>query len=126
MSKEFYPKRGDIYLVNFSKNAVGSEQKGYRPALIIQNNIGNKHSPTVIIAAFTTQFLHTHIPTNVVCRKSETGLDRDSAINLSQLRTISKERLKKKVGSLNEKLIKKVNIALVVSLGLIHLPAADQ
>jgi len=122
MSDGDYPKRGEIYLVDFSKDAKGSEQKGYRPALVIQNDVGNKYGSTVIVAALTTQLTYHHIPTNVILTKKESGLSKDSLINLSQIRTITKKRLTKKIGALDSELIKRVNKAITISLGLIDLP----
>lgn len=122
MSTQNYPKRGEIYLVDFSKGAKGSEQRGYRPALVIQNNIGNRYGSSMIVAALTTKFTHRHIPTNVICTRQQCGLGKDSIINLSQIRTIAKVRLKKKIGKLDSATIKHVNSAIVISIGLIDLP----
>lgn len=122
MNESSYPKRGEIYLIDFSKGGKSSEQKGYRPALVIQNNIGNKYSSTIIVAALSTKFTHQYIPTNVLCKKQESGLEKDSVINLSQIRTISKKRLKKRIGKVADEIIKKINKALAISIGLIDLP----
>ncbi|HBK69848.1 MAG TPA: PemK family transcriptional regulator [Firmicutes bacterium] len=108
-------KRGEIYMVDFNP-ARGSEQAGLRPGLVIQNDIGNRFSPTTIIASITTA--DRTYPFTVHLKAKEGGLSRDSIVNLSQILTVDKERLKNKLGSLSAKRMKEVDQALLVSLGL--------
>ena len=110
-------KRGDVFLANLEP-VVESEQGGVRPVLIIQNNISNKHSPVVIIAAITSKIFEKEFPTNVFISKKDSGLDRDSTILFNQIRTIDKSRLIKKVSSLDSELLYKIDYSLKVSLGL--------
>ncbi len=110
-------KRGDIYYADLSP-VVGSEQGGVRPVLIIQNDVGNKYSPTVIAAAITSQINKAKMPTHIELMASEYGLHKDSVVLLEQIRTIDKKRLREKIGHLDEKLMKLVNRALFVSFGL--------
>lgn len=110
-------KRGDIILVNLDP-VIGSEQGKIRPALIIQNDISNEYSPTVIIAPITTKIYSKEYPTNVLILKEDSGLDKDSTILLNQIRTIDKSRILRKVGKLNSILMEKVNLAVKASLGL--------
>uniref|UniRef100_A0A7C5Z4H2 Type II toxin-antitoxin system PemK/MazF family toxin n=1 Tax=Caldicellulosiruptor owensensis TaxID=55205 RepID=A0A7C5Z4H2_9FIRM len=112
-------KRGDIFYADLAPH-VGSEQGGIRPVLVIQNDIGNKYSPTVIVAAITSQIGKAKFPTHVEIRAGEFGLSRDSVILLEQIRTIDKVRLKNKVGKLSEEVMEKVNQAILISLGLIE------
>jgi mRNA interferase MazF len=98
---------------------VGSEQGGLRPVLVIQNDIGNRFSPTVIIAAITSQIQKAKLPTHVEVVASSHGFDRDSVILLEQIRTIDKQRLKDKITHLDDEMMKRVDDALQVSLGLI-------
>lgn len=113
-------RRGDIYFADLSP-VVGSEQGGTRPVLILQNDIGNQYSPTTIVAAITSQIAKAKLPTHVEMRVNDGGLDRDSVILLEQIRTIDKSRLMEKVATLNEDMMKKVNQAAEISLGLIDL-----
>ncbi|VBB05816.1 plasmid maintenance toxin/cell growth inhibitor [Lucifera butyrica] len=113
-------KRGDIYYANLSP-VVGSEQGGHRPVLIIQNDVGNKYSPTVIVAAITSQISKAKLPTHVEVTAKQFNLDKDSVILLEQLRTIDKRRLKEKVTHLNEEVMERVDEAIRISLGLIQL-----
>ena len=113
-------KRGDIFYADLSP-VVGSEQGGVRPVLIVQNDIGNKYSPTVIIAAVTSQINKAKLPTHIEIMADDFGLSKDSVILLEQIRTIDKKRLKEKLGKLSDDLMVKVNEALMVSLGLIEL-----
>lgn len=113
-------KRGDIFYADLSP-VVGSEQGGVRPVLVIQNDVGNKFSPTVIIAAITSQINKAKLPTHVEILADEYGLSRDSVILLEQIRTIDKKRLRERIGRLDEDLTEKVNAALTVSVGLIDL-----
>lgn len=110
-------KRGDIYYADLSP-VIGSEQGGIRPVLIIQNDVGNKYSPTVIAAAITSQINKAKMPTHIELSASEYGLYKDSVILLEQIRTIDKKRLREKVAHLDKKLMKDVNDALAVSFGL--------
>lgn len=110
-------KRGEIYYADLSP-VVGSEQGGIRPILIVQNDIGNKYSPTVIVAAITSQINKAKLPTHIEVKSGDFGLQKDSVILLEQLRTLDKKRLKEKVGEIEDlSMIKKVNDALLVSLG---------
>lgn len=113
-------KRGDIYYANLSP-VVGSEQGGHRPVLVIQNDVGNKYSPTVIIAAITSQISKAKLPTHVEVSSKLFNLEKDSVVLLEQVRTIDKRRLKEKVTHLNEDIMGKVDEAVRISLGLIHL-----
>ncbi len=110
-------KRGDIYYADLSP-VIGSEQGGVRPVLIVQNDIGNKYSPTVIVAAITSQINKAKMPTHIEIDAKEYGLTKDSVILLEQIRTIDKKRLKEKIGKADQLLIKKVNEALLISFGL--------
>lgn len=111
-------KRGDVFFADLSP-VVGSEQGGVRPVLIIQNDIGNRFSPTVIVAAITAQIQKAKLPTHVEIEAKTHGFDRNSVILLEQIRTIDKQRLTDKITSLDEELMQKVNEALQISLGLI-------
>ena len=110
-------KRGDIYYADLSP-VIGSEQGGIRPVLIIQNDVGNKYSPTVIAAAITSQINKAKMPTHIELSASEYGLYKDSVILLEQIRTIDKKRLREKVAHLDKKLMKSVDDALSVSFGI--------
>jgi mRNA interferase MazF len=112
-------KRGDIFYADLSP-VIGSEQGGIRPVLIVQNDIGNKYSPTVIAAAVTSQINKAKLPTHVEITGSEYGIPKDSVILLEQIRTIDKKRLKERVGHLSDELMKKVDEALQISFGLIE------
>ena len=109
--------RGDIYYADL-RPVVGSEQGGIRPVLIVQNDIGNRHSPTVICAAITSQMHKAKLPTHVALDSDKYDLAKDSVVLLEQLRTIDKKRLKEKIGRIDDKLIEKVNTALMISFGL--------
>lgn len=110
-------KRGDIFMANLDPG-IGSEQKGKRPVLIIQNNLGNKHAPTIIVAPITSSMSKTIIPTHVLLRSEITGLDRDSIVLLEQIRAIDKSRLIEKMGELSKVEIMDVEIAMMISLDL--------
>ncbi len=110
-------KRGEIYFADLSP-VVGSEQGGTRPVLIIQNNVGNKYSPTVIAAAITSQLNKARLPTHIELSGQTFGLTRDSVILLEQVRTIDKTRLKEKMGRLDDGVMDKVDEALAVSFGI--------
>lgn len=111
-------KRGDIFYADLSP-VVGSEQGGTRPVLIVQNDTGNRHSPTVIAAAITSQTGKARLPTHINIAGGSVGLSRDSVILLEQIRTIDKQRLKEKVCRLDETVLKRVDRALRVSLELV-------
>ena len=110
-------KRGDIFYADLSP-VVGSEQGGIRPVLIIQNDIGNKFSPTVIAAAITSQINKAKLPTHIEISAEKYGLQKDSVILLEQIRTLDKRRLKDKMGRLSNEAMKCVNDALFISFGL--------
>lgn len=111
-------KRGDVYFADLSP-VVGSEQGGVRPVLIIQNDIGNRFSPTVVVAAITAQIQKAKLPTHVEIDAQRYGFERDSVILLEQIRTIDKQRLTDKITHLNEEMMKCVEDALGISLGMI-------
>ncbi|NLN06831.1 MAG: type II toxin-antitoxin system PemK/MazF family toxin [Firmicutes bacterium] len=111
-------KRGHIYFADLSP-VVGSEQGGVRPVLVIQNDVGNKYSPTVIIAAITSQIEKAKLPTHVEVDAKEYSLEKDSIILLEQIRTIDKQRLQDKVTELDERAMQRVNQAIKIPLGLI-------
>lgn len=111
-------KRGDMFYADLSP-VVGSEQGGIRPVLIIQNDMGNKYSPTVIAAAITSQMNKTKLPTHIEIDSEQCGLKNDSVVLAEQIRTIDKSRLKEKIGHIeDEQIINKINSALGVSFGL--------
>ncbi|CAM4141091.1 type II toxin-antitoxin system PemK/MazF family toxin [Bacillus cereus] len=111
-------KRGDVYFADLSP-VVGSEQGGVRPVLVIQNDIGNRFSPTVIVAAITAQIQKAKLPTHVEIDAKKYGFERDSVILLEQIRTIDKQRLTDKITHLDEVMMSRVDVALQISLGLI-------
>ena len=110
-------KRGDIYYADLSP-VVGSEQGGLRPVLIIQNDVGNRYSPTVIAAAITSRMGKTRLPTHIDIYADKVGLAKDSVVLLEQIRTLDKRRLKEKMGHLDESMMHAVNTAIAVSFGL--------
>lgn len=110
-------KRGDIYYADLSP-VIGSEQGGVRPVLIVQNDIGNKYSPTVIAAAITSQINKAKLPTHIELDAQNFGLPKDSVILMEQIRTIDKKRLKEKIGHLDDGRMERVNEALEISFGL--------
>ena len=110
-------KRGDIYYADLSP-VVGSEQGGVRPVLIVQNDTGNRHSPTVIAAAITSQTGKAKLPTHIELSGHSVGLNRDSVILLEQIRTLDKSRLRERMGRLDESTMNAVDNALAVSFGL--------
>lgn len=110
-------KRGDIYYADLSP-VVGSEQGGMRPVLIIQNDVGNRYSPTVIAAAITSRMGKTRLPTHIDIYADRAGLSKDSVVLLEQIRTLDKRRLKEKMGHLDDKMMTEVNNAISVSFGL--------
>ena len=110
-------KRGDIYYADLSP-VIGSEQGGIRPVLVVQNDVGNKFSPTVIAAAITSQRYKTNLPTHIRVNADGCGLAKDSIVLLEQVRTLDKKRLKEKMGTLDGDDMGRVNRALSVSLGI--------
>ena len=110
-------KRGEIYYADLSP-VVGSEQGGVRPVLIVQNDVGNRYSPTVIAAAITSQKEKSKLPTHIEINSQVCGLSKDSVVLLEQIRTIDKRRLKEKMGRLDDGSMGKVNHALSISFGL--------
>lgn len=111
--------RGEIYLVNFDPT-IGSEIKKTRPALIIQNDIANKHSPITIVAAITSQYDEKLYPTEVLIPETEGGMKKQSVVLLNQIRSIDKTRLVKKIGKVSNRSLLRVNTALKISLGLVE------
>mgnify|MGYP006364991823 CR=1 FL=1 len=109
-------KRGEVYYADLSP-VVGSEQGGFRPVLILQNDIGNKYSPTVIVSAITSQLNKAKMPTHIELSATEYNLPKDSVALLEQIRTLDKQRLKEKVTTLSPSKMKEVNRALLISLG---------
>lgn len=115
--------RGDIYYADLSP-VVGSEQGGVRPVLIVQNDVGNKHAPTVIVAAITSQISKSKLPTHIDLPANMYGLSKDSVVLMEQVRTLDKRRLKEKTGKIDNRLMKKVDFALAVSFGMTQKTAA--
>ncbi len=109
-------KRGELYYADLSP-VVGSEQGGIRPVLVVQNDVGNKYSPTVIAAAVTSKINKAKLPTHIELPSESYGLARDSVILLEQIRTLDKRRLKERIGELNELTMSKVDKAILISLG---------
>lgn len=109
-------KRGELYYADLSP-VIGSEQGGVRPVLIVQNNVGNKYSPTIIAAAITSQLDKAKLPTHIALPAGTYGLPKDSVVLLEQIRTLDKKRLKEKIGELPINMMSRVNEALLVSLG---------
>ena len=109
-------KRGELYYADLSP-VVGSEQGGVRPILIVQNDTGNKYSPTVIAAAVTSKMTKAKLPTHIELSEGEFGLAKESVILLEQIRTLDKKRLKERIGELSPLKMKRVNTALLISLG---------
>jgi mRNA interferase MazF len=118
-------KRGDLYFADLSP-VVGSEQGGMRPVLIIQNNVGNHYSPTVIVAAITSRITKPKMPTHVGMIGGRDGLERDSVILLEQVRTIDKQRLRDRIATLPQNKMREVDNALSISLALKPLPTKQQ
>ena len=117
-------RRGDIYYADLSP-VVGSEQGGLRPVLIIQNDVGNKYSPTVIAAAITSRMSKTRLPTHIDIYAERAGLARDSVILLEQIRTLDKRRLRERMGHLDGEMMDRVNNAIAVSFGIVLPPAGS-
>ena len=110
-------RRGDIYYADLSP-VIGSEQGGLRPVLIVQNDVGNRYSPTVIAAAITSKVGKTKLPTHIDIFANKVGLAKDSVILLEQVRTLDKKRLKERMGHLDDNIMQKVNDAISISFGL--------
>ena len=115
-------RRGDIFFADLSP-VVGSEQGGVRPVLIIQNDAGNRHSPTVIAAAITSRLGKANLPTHITVSAKNCGLTRDSIVLLEQIRTLDKTRLRERMGRLDEPAMAKIDGAIAVSFGLASKPA---
>ncbi len=111
-------KRGELYYADLSP-VIGSEQGGVRPVLVVQNDVGNKHSPTVIAAAVTSKLTKAKLPTHIELSAVSYGLLRDSVVLLEQIRTLDKRRLKTRIGELDKSVMEKVNVALAISLGVL-------
>ena len=109
-------KRGEIYFADLSP-VQGSEQGGVRPVIIIQNDIGNRYSPTVIAGAITSKLTKAKLPTHIELRSGEGGISKDSVVLLEQLRTLDKRRLKARIGKVSDEQMEKINRALLISLG---------
>ena len=117
-------RRGELYYADLSP-VVGSEQGGVRPVLVVQNDVGNKYSPTVIAAAVTSKINKAKLPTHIELSAAEYGLSKDSVVLLEQIRTLDKRRLKEKIGALPTATMKRVNDALLISLGFAANNAAE-
>ena len=116
-TKEGYMiKRGELYYADLSP-VIGSEQGGVRPVLVVQNDIGNKYSPTIIAAAVTSKLTKAKLPTHIELSAIEYGLNKDSVVLLEQIRTIDKRRLKERIGELPITTMQRVDDALLISLG---------
>lgn len=110
-------KKGDLYFADLSP-VMGSEQGGVRPVLVVQNDVGNKYSPTIIVAAITSRRNKADLPTHVEIEADNNGLSKNSVVLMEQLRTIDKKRLKERIGTLDKTRLPEVNEALSVSLGI--------
>ncbi len=117
MEKDF--KRGEIYFADLSP-VVGSEQGGVRPVLIIQNNVGNKYSPTVIVSAITSQLAKAKLPTHIELPSEKYHLPKDSVVLLEQIRTLDKRRLKDKISAIDTFKMKEIDKAILISLGFVN------
>ncbi len=111
-------RRGDIFYADLSP-VIGSEQGGVRPVLVLQNDIGNKYSPTTIVSAITSQINKAKLPTHVEINATEYGLNKDSVVLLEQVRTIDKRRFREKIGHFSDEMMEKVDEAIKISFGLI-------
>ena len=116
--------RGDIYYADLSP-VVGSEQGGVRPVLVVQNDIGNKFSPTVIIAAITSQLTKAKLPTHIELKKEKYNLVKDSVVLLEQIRTLDKRRLQEKVCSIDDLTMSQIDVAIMISLGIVQSSPQD-
>ncbi len=112
-------KRGELYYADLSP-VVGSEQGGVRPVLVVQNDVGNRYSPTVIAAAITSQINKAKLPTHIELSAVDYGLSKDSVVLLEQIRTLDKKRLKERIGELPTSTMERVNTALLISLGFLE------
>ena len=112
-----FPKRGEVYLVSLDPT-VGAEIRKTRPALVLQNNVANRHSPVTIVAAITSRFEEPLYPTEVLLPAGEGGLEVDSVVLLNQVRTVDRLRLIERLGMLKPETLKRVNQALRISMGL--------
>ena len=110
-------KRGEVYVADLS-GSIGSEQTGTRPVVIVQNDIGNQHSPTVIVACITTKAKKTGMPTHIIVRMSEGSLSRRSMIMAEQLRTIDRKRLRDRIGTVDDLTQQQIDKAISISLAL--------
>ncbi|MBR2969762.1 MAG: type II toxin-antitoxin system PemK/MazF family toxin [Clostridia bacterium] len=110
--------RGEIYYADLSP-VVGSEQGGIRPVLVIQNNIGNKYSPTIIIAAITSQLSKAKLPTHIELNKDKYNLGKDSVVLLEQIRTLDKRRLRDRISKVDDSTMQSIDVALMISLGVV-------
>ena len=115
-----FPKRGDIYLVGFDPT-VGAEIQKTRPALVIQNDIGNRYSPITVVAAITSQFALPPFPTEVVMEPEDSGLNQRSAVVLNQIRSVDRQRLIKRIGRASLGVMSRVDRAIQISLGLVEI-----
>lgn len=111
--------RGEIYYADLSP-VVGSEQGGLRPVLIVQNDVGNKYSPTVIVAAITSQLTKAKLPTHIELSKDKYNLQKNSVVLLEQIRTLDKRRLQEKICNLDCATMNKIDVALMISLGVVE------
>ena len=118
-------RRGDIYYADLSP-VIGSEQGGMRPVLVVQNDVGTKYSPTVIVSAITSRTSKSKLPTHIDVYADKYGLAKDSVILLEQIRTIDKTRLKEKMGHLDDNVMTRVNDAITVSFGLEGEPQSNE
>ena len=114
-----YPRRSEVYVVSFDPS-IGAEIKKTRPALVVQNDVANRHSPVTIVAAVTSQFEEPLYPTEVLIRSPEGGLGVDSVVLLNQIRSIDKRRLVKRLGAVKEETMLKVERAILISFGLVR------
>lgn len=114
------PKRGDIYLVNFDPT-LGAEIRKTRPALVLQNDVANRHSPITIVAAVTSRFDDHLYPTEILVSSPEAGLSADSVVLLNQIRSIDRQRLVRRLGRVNPETMTRVDLALRLSLGLVEI-----
>jgi mRNA interferase MazF len=115
-----YPRRGEVYLVNFDP-VIGAEIRKTRPALILQNDIANRHSPLTIVAAITSQFEEPLYPTEVLLTAGEGGTTKDSVILLNQIRSVDKRRLVRRLGTIRSESMRRADRSLLISLGLISI-----
>ncbi len=119
-----FPRRGDIYLVNFDPT-LGAEIRKTRPALIVQNDIANRHSPITILAAITSKFDVPAYPTEVIMEAGESGLPQRSSVLLNQIRSVDRQRLIKRIGHVGPETMRRVDQAIQISLGLIRISSAS-